>query len=156
MSSLTGLRLLLIHFFVTSVLTGLIWTIQIVHYPLFAQVGRNGFVAYERSHSFRISTLVGPLMGLEFICAVLIVWKQPIGTAPLLAWFALVALVLVHLCTVAFSVPAHNVLGGGFDVAAHHRLVQSNWIRTIGWTLRAALAAVMVSGFFEKSMARLT
>ncbi len=151
MSSLAGLRLLLAHFFVTTALTGLIWTIQIVHYPLFAQVGRDGFVAYEQSHSFRISTLVGPLMGLEFICALLIVWKRPIGTSPLLAWVALAILLLVHLSTVAFSVPAHTVLGGGFDEAAHRRLVLSNWIRTIGWTVRAALAAYMISRLFVKS-----
>ncbi len=147
MSSATGIRLLLANLLVTSALTGLIWTIQIVHYPLFAQVGSDGFVAYEQAHSFRISTLVGPLMGVEFVCALLIVWRRPPGVSMLMAWGALVVLLIVHIGTVAFSVPAHNVLGGGFSAAAHRRLVQTNWIRTLGWTTRACLGAYMISRF---------
>ncbi len=147
MSTSTDATVLIAHFFATSALTGLIWTIQIVHYPLFAHVGRAGFVEYERSHSFRISTLVGPLMGVELICALLIVWKPPLGTSPLLAWGALIVLLMIHACTVLFSVPAHNVLGEGFDASAHRRLVRTNWIRTLGWSVRAALAASMVYQF---------
>jgi hypothetical protein len=137
--------LLLLHFFVTSALSGLIWTIQIVHYPLFAKVGREGFVAYEQSHSFRISSIVGPLMGVEFLCAAWIAWKRPFGMSPILATGALFVLLVVHAATVLFSVPAHTVLGNGFDAAAHNRLVQSNWIRTLGWTARAGLAGYMVT-----------
>lgn len=33
-------------------LAGLIWTIQVVHYPLFPRVGREGFAAYEQAHGF--------------------------------------------------------------------------------------------------------
>ena len=150
MSTLTGTSLLLAHLFTTSALTGLIWTIQIVHYPLFAQVGPENFVNYERSHSFRISTLVGPLMGLELICALIIVWNPPQGTSPLLAWGALALLLMIHACTVLFSVRAHNVLGQGFDASAHRRLVHTNWIRTVGWTLRAALAAYMIARFVSE------
>ncbi len=145
MASLSGLRLLLIHVVVTSALTGLIWTIQIVHYPLFARVGREGFVAYEQAHSSRISMIVGPLMGIEFVCALLIALKRPATVSPWVAFGALAVLVVVHATTVLFSVPAHNILGQGFDVAAHRRLVQTNWIRTIGWTARAGLAAYMIN-----------
>jgi hypothetical protein len=150
MSTLTVTRVLLLHVFVTSALTGLIWTIQIVHYPLFAEVGSEDFVSYEQSHSFRISTLVGPLMGLELICALLIVWKPPIGTTPFIAWSGLAVLLIIHTCTVLFSVRAHGVLGGGFDAPAHRLLVNTNWIRTIGWTVRAALAAYMVARFISE------
>ena len=62
-----GDRVLLAHPFATSALTWLIWTIHIVHYPLLALVGRENFVKYEQSHSFRITTLVGPLMGVELL-----------------------------------------------------------------------------------------
>jgi hypothetical protein len=143
--------LLLLHFFVTSALTGLIWTIQIVHYPLFAQVGVDRFIAYEQSHSFRISTIVGPLMGVEFLSSLWILWKRPFGMSPILAIGAFVVLLFVHLTTIVFSVPAHNVLGRGFDDGALHKLVLSNWIRTIGWSARAGLAGYMVSliGFVD-------
>ena len=32
----------------------------------------------------------------------------------------------------------------GFDAAVHRRLVRTNWIRTVGWTLRGALAVAML------------
>jgi hypothetical protein len=152
MSSPFALRLLLAHFFVTSALAGLIWTIQVVHYPLFAQVGRDGFVAYEQSHSSRISMIVGPLMGAEFLCALAIVWKRPFGISPWLAFGAFGVLLVVHATTMVFSVPAHNILGKGFNAVAHRRLVQTNWVRTIGWTARAGLAAYMVSAYAGQNL----
>ena len=45
-------------------------------------------------------------------------------------------LLVIHSCTVLFSVRAHNVLGRGFDAATHRMLVDTNWIRTLGWTTR--------------------
>lgn len=147
MSTVTATRVLLAHLFVTGALTGLIWTIQIVHYPLFAKVGRDGFIDYEQSHSFRISTLVGPLMGAELLCALAIAWWPPPGTSKSVAWAALSILAAIHVCTVLFSVRAHNTLGKGFDVRAHRLLVNTNWIRTVGWSVRAFAATYMVSEF---------
>jgi hypothetical protein len=144
-SSAWSLRLVLVHLFVTAALAGLIWTIQLVHYPLFDYVERSRFVGFEQAHSARISYIVGPLMGVEFLCALLIVWQRPKAIPMWLVIAAFVALMVVHATTVLFSVPAHTILGQRYDAGAHHRLVQTNWIRTIGWTARAGLSAYMVS-----------
>jgi hypothetical protein len=137
--------LLVVHLAVTAALAGLIWTIQLVHYPLFDHVEEAKFVGFEQRHSWRISLIVGPLMGAELIAAVIVVWERPPYVSAALAIAALVVLLVVHAATVLFSVPAHAVLGRGFDADAHRRLVQTNWIRTVGWTARAAMAVVMVS-----------
>jgi hypothetical protein len=42
--------LLLAHSAATLFLVGLIWFVQVVHYPLLAQVGTGEFVAYAASH----------------------------------------------------------------------------------------------------------
>jgi hypothetical protein len=55
-----------------------------------------------------------------------------------------VLLACIWLSTFAVQVPLHAQLGQGFDEATHQALVRSNWIRTVGWTLRCALAAWMV------------
>jgi hypothetical protein len=39
--------LLLVHGFATLYMTGLIWFVQLVHYPLFAQVGRHAHLSYH-------------------------------------------------------------------------------------------------------------
>ena len=57
--------LLLISLAVSAVLTGLIWTIQVVHYPGFLGVGTDGFLAYQHNHMRTISYLVIPLMLAE-------------------------------------------------------------------------------------------
>ena len=43
----------------TLYMVGLIWCVQIVHYPLFAEVGKDGFAAYEAAHSSLITAVVG-------------------------------------------------------------------------------------------------
>jgi hypothetical protein len=54
--------LLVANLVIALLLTGLIWTVQLVHYPLFAAVGEAGLAAYVREHGGRIGVLVVPLM----------------------------------------------------------------------------------------------
>ena len=49
---------------VTSALFGLIWIVQVVHYPLFGRVGREGFAAYESAHRGR-KTILGKIAQLR-------------------------------------------------------------------------------------------
>ena len=60
---------LLAHVAATAAMTGLIWFVQLVHYPLFARVGVADFTAYEREHVRRTGLLVAPLMLLEALTA---------------------------------------------------------------------------------------
>lgn len=46
--------LLITHAAATLWMTGLIWFVQVVHYPLFALVGSTGFAAYESAHATQI------------------------------------------------------------------------------------------------------
>jgi hypothetical protein len=60
------------------------------------------------------------------------------------AWLGGALLAVIWLSTVFLQVPCHNRLVSGFDQATYERLVNSNWIRTIAWSLRGALAMWMV------------
>ena len=129
----------LLHLGSTLFLTGLIWTIQIVHYPLLAHTGRVEFVRYEHLHCERISWLVGPFMTLEALSAALLLRWQPYGLPSWPFWTGAALLLVVWVSTALVQVPCHNTLAAGFDAPAHRRLVRSNWIRTAAWTLRASL-----------------
>ena len=125
-------------------LTGLIWVIQVVHYPLFSAVGRAEFAAYEASHTRLITTVVGPVMLLELATSVLLLVMRP---ASVPAWAAATGVALVAIAwisTIALQVPAHGRLAQGFVEDAHALLVHSNWIRTAAWTLHGALCAWML------------
>lgn len=136
--------LLLIHTASTLSLVGLIWTIQLVHYPLFEQVGHENYVAYQAAHLWRITRLVLPLMLAELVTAGLVVLNPPHDILPLVAWGGLILVAVIWLSTLFVQMPQHVILSQGFDAQAHRILVSSNWIRTIAWTLRGLIALRMM------------
>ena len=129
---------LLVHVGVTLVLVGLIWTIQLVHYPMFADVGADAFPAYHTEHGTRISVLVMPLMLVELLTAGWLLVARPAGVPAEAAIVGMVLVLTIWASTFLLSVPAHEALAGGFDEAAWRRLVHTNWVRTLAWTVRGA------------------
>ncbi|MGB1249701.1 MAG: hypothetical protein ACPG8W_03645 [Candidatus Promineifilaceae bacterium] len=132
--------LLLTQAAVTLFLAGLIWTIQVVHYPLFASVGLDEYVRFQAGHQWRITLIVLPTMVLELAVAGALLWFRPksIPSWQLVLGFALVG--LIWFVTVFVSSAQHGILDSGFDVTAHRTLVSTNWIRTFAWTARGSLA----------------
>jgi hypothetical protein len=124
------------HLAATAAMTGLIWFVQLVHYPLFSAVGRDGFCAYEAAHRARTAVVVGPLMGVEVVTALIIAAGPPPGLGLGLPLAGLALLAMIHTSTVALQVPRHGELTRRYDDATVRRLVRSNWIRTVGWSPR--------------------
>ena len=140
------------HLFATLTLVGLIWTIQLVHYPLMAEV-RMGFISYHDQHRVRITWLVGPLMGLEVVTGSLLLYQRPVGIGPAPAWLGLSLIALIWASTAFLSVPAHARLSTGYDVQVIARLVRTNWIRTLAWSARGILVLWMASRGFDPTVA---
>ncbi|MBL9148602.1 MAG: hypothetical protein JNM94_07905 [Phycisphaerae bacterium] len=136
--------LLIANALVTGALVGLIWTIQVVHYPLFARVGPERFAAYEAEHARRITFVVGPLMLAELVVAAALPFVVEGSNDRLLAWIGLALVVAVWIVTAFVSVPCHRCLAAGFDERAHRRLVATNWLRTLAWTARGAIAGLLL------------
>jgi len=125
----------------TLLMTGIIWFVQIVHYPLFARVGKAEFVEYEAEHTTRTGWVVGPPMLVEIGTATLALLPglRP-EFFPMWAAVAGEALVgVIWISTAALQVPLHGRLVKGFEAGAAARLVSSNWVRTVCWSLRAVL-----------------
>jgi hypothetical protein len=128
--------LLLVHAAVTLFMVGVIWFVQVVHYPLFARVGRPDYSAYSIRHTRLTGLVVGPPMLLEAATAIaLVVWTPP-GISGSLVWTGLLLVAGIWLSTALLQAPRHTALGRGFDPAAHRFLVTSNWLRTVLWSLR--------------------
>ena len=136
------MTILLVNLLSTWFLVGLIWTIQVVHYPLFAAVGADRFVAYENAHARLITFVVGPVMLVEAATTVLLVVARPPSVPAWIVWAGLGLLAVIWLSTAFVQVPAHGRLAEGFDEVVHQRLVSSNWIRTIAWSARGGLLAL--------------
>ncbi len=137
--------ILLLNVAATLYMVGLIWCIQIVHYPLFAQVGKESFAAYEIAHSRLITPVVALPMLVELVTAVFLLFRRPsaIELSEVIPGLALV--LVIWLSTMFLQVPQHDILSSGFDATAHQILVDSNWLRTIAWSLRGALVLWMTA-----------
>ena len=121
-------------------MVGVIWFVQVVHYPLFAAVGTSEFTAYEQQHQRLTTYVVAPLMLSEFATATAFVWLRPTGVPVAVALTGLV----IWASTFVWQVPAHERLSQGFDAPTHRWLVNSNWLRTVLWSARGILLACLI------------
>jgi uncharacterized membrane protein len=133
--------LLLMHAGATLHMVGVIWFVQVVHYPLFAGVGPERFVDYEDRHTRRTTWVVLPPMVVELATAIWLVTADGLnpGGPGWLPMAGLVMVVLLWVITFAVSVPQHRRLAKGFDPRPHGWLVGTNWLRTALWSARGLL-----------------
>lgn len=136
--------ILISNLFSVVFMTGVIWIIQIVQYPFFAQIGAENFPKYHASHSFWITPVVAPAMILELITSIFLIIYPPENIDSKLIWLGLIFTVIVWLSTFFLQVPMHEKLSQGFDSEAHQFLTNSNWIRTISWSLHSFLMMYFV------------
>jgi len=131
--------LFLAHLGSTLFMVGLIWFVQIVHYPLFGSVGSAEFAAYEQRHTANVTWVVAPAMLIEAATAVLLFWFRPAAVPGYLLWTGLALLGVIWLSTALLQVPCHEASARGYDSLVHQRLVSTNWLRTSAWSLRGIL-----------------
>lgn len=138
-------EILLTHAAITWFLTGLIWTVQIVHYPLFAMADRADYPRFAAAHGRRITPLVAMPMVAEAAIATWLVVQPPPQIPVWWTWGGLGLVALIWLSTALLQVPMHGRLSRGFETTAHTRLVRSNWIRTVAWSIRSIAALAMLT-----------
>jgi hypothetical protein len=134
-------RLAVANLVAAGFLAGLVWIVQVVHYPLFADVPADAWPAYEAEHQERITLVAGPSILASVALAVALLGApgpRRLVLANLgLAGFGLIVTGLVFA-------PLHGELAEGFDAGRIDLLVGLNWIRTAAWTAQAAVAAALV------------
>ena len=139
---------LLGHLIFTSIMTGVIWVIQIVHYPSFHFIEKELYTAFQKFHMNKISIIVIPIMLAELITGMMIFLDKSSKSPFLIISF--VILVLIWLITGVFFSKAHNELMTGYQELVVNQLVVMNWIRTLLWTLRLLLLTCFVYLHFSR------
>ena len=121
-----------INFISTSFMVGVIWVIQLLHYPSFHFINDQKYVEFQHFHMKRISFIVIPAMLVE------------LASGLLLAYFFRSSLTIILLAfllgiwgiTFIFFTNIHQKLTNGYDHSVVDRLIQINWSRTALWSLR--------------------
>jgi hypothetical protein len=134
--------LLFIHAAATWTLVGLIWTVQLAIYPLFATIPAASFSAYHARYTRAIGYVVAPLMLVELGTGIAWLTLAPKTRA---AWVGLGLIGAMWLITAFVQVPQHRRLSLGHDPALIRHLTRGNWLRTAAWTARGLLVTAALS-----------
>ena len=126
----------------TTFMTGVIWFVQVVHYPLMDRVGSESFNQYHAGHTNLTSRVVLIPMVVELLTSAWLVFDRPRSFGLNLAILGLILAVLTWGITFFLSVPAHNQLSLGFDASWHRSLVGTNIFRALAWTAHSVLLLV--------------
>ena len=124
--------LLKVNFISTSVMVGVIWVIQLLHYPSFHFINEKKYIEFQHFHMQRISFIVIPVMLIE------------LASALLLSYFFRSSLTIILLAlllgiwgiTFIFFTNMHQKLTNGYEPSIVDKLVKINWSRTALWSLR--------------------
>jgi hypothetical protein len=117
-------------------LTGVIWTIQIVHYPSFHYIDKISFTNFHHFHERRISIIVMPLMLIELTTSTALYINN---MSSIVFALNLLIVVLIWCSTFFIQVPIHSILSQKKDKKLIEKLVNTNWIRTFLWSMRMLL-----------------
>lgn len=129
---------------------GQIWYIQVVIYPLFAQVGPAEYIAY---HGFYASKIPMPVIlpgFASFLLPLFLAFVRPEGAPAWLAYANAVCGLAGLIVTVALLIPRHKLLAtGGKQAQTIEELVRFNWLRTTSVTGSAACCVLMTMAAFR-------
>ena len=124
----------------TLYMTGMIWSMHVFEYPLFASVGAEEFAAYHAAHNRRLPFFVILPSFLALASAIGLVWVHPAGMPGWLLVLVVALDLAVIVSTIVWQAPLHARLDReGYAAEVIGTLIRSNWIRTILWTLNALL-----------------
>ena len=121
-----------VHFLSTSLMVGIIWVIQLLHYPAFNFIKESDYVEFQHFHMQRISFIVVPVMILELFTAFMLVYYIRSN----LLILCMIILLFIWLITFVFFTKLHQSLLDGYNKTIVDKLVKINWSRTILWSLK--------------------
>lgn len=120
----------------TSMMTGIAWFVQIVHYPLFSSIPLDALGDYVKAHQIKVSRLVLPLMIAELLTGIwLAIWSFR-NLSFWLFFLCLILLIVIWVFTLHVVIPLQKKLAQDPHPEDVHHLVHIHWVRTWAWSFR--------------------
>lgn len=125
-------------------MVGLIWFVQVVHYPLLAVVPVEAARSVAVVHQRRTAWVVMAPMAVQGFASLALLKWVPVGVDQWMPWVSAACVGIALLSTVLLSVPRHARMAENPTSTIGHELVMTNWPRTIAWSLSGILLAAML------------
>jgi len=108
----------------------LIWLVQLIIYPSFRYTQEKDFIVWHGRYMRLIGLIVSPLMLLQIGVELVHIFNNDYR------WIRMLMILAVLTSTFSLSVPNHKRLSRyGKDPIIISRLVLTNWLRTVLWSL---------------------
>lgn len=146
--------LFVVHVVFSLYFLGLIWFVQLVHYPIFLfldyKASENPYI-FQRS---RTGIVVIPPMIFELVSVALLIFLPYPNFNVVLT--LLILTLLIWITTFTVQVPCHNLLKKEINKDVIARLIWTNWIRTGLWTVKAVYIFFVLWSLFEQTLVIVT
>ncbi len=138
--------ILIINLVAAAFLAGLSWYLQIVHYPLFTYVDKRSFLEYHIYYLKTNTFLIFIPMLIEGVFTILFAFDHSDLIHTAIPFLCLCLSTGMWLITFSHIAPLHDKLtADGLDDETVKKLIEMNWVRTIGWTMKIALLLYCMS-----------
>lgn len=128
-----------IHLFASLFMTGIIWYVQVVHYPYLIFTTKDSAREAAEFHQRRTGYVVMPIMFLELGTGIFLLSSTWMMLFSRLLWLNLFLLLAIWGVTFLKFMPLHKAMLNQFDSSLIRSLVTVNWVRTTLWTVRAVI-----------------
>lgn len=137
---------LLLNLISTLLIAGVLWFIQLVHFPLINEMPAKNMVNNGYYHMQKILGIINLLFIIDFITIVfLLLLVNSDLSATLMLINILIFLFTVILTRITF-LPIHQNLSKNPNSFLISKLINLNWIRTLVWSLKVLFMLII---FFE-------
>lgn len=140
----TDSSVFILHLVSTSIMVGVIWIIQLVHYPTFLFIDKQKYMKFQEFHMSRVSYIVMPTMIAELFSGIYILFYNNVLMVNTFFLLASFSLFLNWVITALVFVKIHNGLLIKYEKNIILLLVKFNWIRTILWSLRLVFLTIII------------
>lgn len=125
-----------------------IWLVQLVIYPSFLSMDRSVMPTWHRRYTFRVSWVIMPLMCSQLSLGAYAAFQY----SKISHLLSLILILGTWALTFLISVPLHQkIQAGEGDATVIRRLIETNWPRTILWTVIFVLSLLrseIVAAFY--------
>ena len=142
-------ELLILNLFSTIFMTGIIWFVQVIHYPSFKFIQKDNFTNFSLFHSKNATYIVAFPMIVELITSILLLKWYPLSVPYFYLLTGFILVLIIWFSTFLIQVPYHGALSKQYDETLIHKLVKSNWVRTVAWSLRAIIMTIVVYSYIQ-------